>query len=244
MARPTLFALIFFHLSLTNINAQKNIDSQKLLWIRYFLKLKLTETYQIKHEFEERTYCFPWRQHQFVSRTHLARKMNYGWNTAIGFTYFVQSLPHDPEISNFENNIELRPQLEVANKQPISSKFSIHHRYWSEFRFFEQPDHSFDFENIRIRYKLELRYALSKQLTVKAFDEIHLNIGKKITQNVFDQNRYGTSIHYMPVENFGFEIGYFNWYQQRASGIDFFNRHIIRFTIHHEIKFNNYVRTF
>ncbi|HZH70646.1 MAG TPA: DUF2490 domain-containing protein [Flavobacteriaceae bacterium] len=232
-----VFAALLLGLFSTSVNAQKNVDTQQLLWTRYYLKLKLNDNYQIRQEIEERAYWFPWRQHQFVSRTFAEGKLGKGWNAGIGFTYFLQSLPHDPEITDFTNQLELRPQLEIAYKQTISEKVILHHRYWSEFRFFEQPNGSFEYGNNRTRYKIEIRYSPIDKLILKAFDEIHINIGSKIVQNVFDQNRYGASVQYMPYENLGFELGYFNWYQQRKSGVDFYNRHIVRFTIHHTINF-------
>lgn len=221
----------------TNVNAQKNVQTQQLLWVSYSLKLKLNDNYQIRQEIEERTYWFPWRQHQFITRTIAERKLGKGWNAGLGFTFLIQSLPNDPLIKDYTNQLELRPQLEIAYTQSISEKVILHHRYWSEFRFFEKPNGSFDFGNNRTRYKLEIRYSPIPEITLKAFDEILINIGGKIVQNVFDQNRYGASVQYMPFQNFGIELGYINWYQQRQSGVDFYNRHIVRFTIHHKINF-------
>ncbi len=235
--KHTFLLLITIGLLANNVIGQKQIDSQELLWSRYNLKLKVNENYQVIQELEERTYCFPWRQHQFVSRTHLERKLGNGWSSGIAFTYFRQALPHDPEISNYTINEELRPQVELEYKQVLSKKITFSHRYWSEFRFFEQPDGSYDYSNNRTRYKLELRYSPTSTITLKTFDEIFINIGGQIVQNVFDQNRYGGSIQYMPQSNFGVEVGYFNWFQQRKSGVDFYNRNIVRLTIHHTINF-------
>jgi len=233
--KPLVFLLILLSFLSTSLFAQKNTTTQELLWSRYYLKLKINDLYQIRQEIEERTYWFPWRQHQFVSRTFVERKLGKGWNSGLGFTYFLQSLPHDPEISDYTNQLELRPQLELAYKQNLTEKVILHHRYWGEFRFFEKTNGSFEFGNTRLRYKIELRYSPISNITIKVFDEIHLNIGEKIIQNVFDQNRYGASIQYMQLQNFGFELGYFNWFQQRRSGVDFYNRHIVRFTIHHTL---------
>ncbi|SDG50872.1 DUF2490 domain-containing protein [Psychroflexus sediminis] len=215
--------------------AQKNVETQELLWTRFFLEAKLSENYLIHQELEERTYWFPWRQHQFLSRTHLRRELGKGWNVGLGFTYFLQALPNDPEITDYTSRTELRPQLEIAYKQKLSEKIHVYHRYWSEFRFFEKSGHAFEYRNNRTRYKLELRFSLTPELTLKAFDEIHINLGKKIVQNVFNQNRYGGSIQYMLKDNFGFELGYFNWFQQRKSGVDFYNRHIVRSTIRYAL---------
>src|SRR5690554_890224 len=97
-----VFAALLLGLFSTSVKAQKKVDTQQLLWTRYYLKLKLHDNYQIRQEVEERTYWFPWRQHQFVTRTFAERKLGKGWNAGLGFTYFLQSLPHNPEISNLK----------------------------------------------------------------------------------------------------------------------------------------------
>lgn len=213
-------------------NAQMHVDNQSLLWTRIQLKLTMNETYQLSQELEERAYWFPWRQHQFLTRSLVSRKLNYGWKTGVGFTYFLQSLPHDPLIHQIENRTELRPQIEFKYQQSFSKNFQLEHRYWNEFRFFEKPNGEYSFENIRSRYKLEFTYQAISKLSLKAFDEIFINIGNRILTNVFDQNRYGGSLNYSPNPKLGFEIGYINWFQQRQTGVDFYNRHIIRLTVH------------
>ena len=150
----------------------------------------------------------------------------------MGFAYFVHSLPQDPEIQDFTNQSELRPSFEVANLNKLSEKFHLHHRYWTEFRFFQQPDNSYAYTNIRVRYKLELGYELSEKFSLLVFDELHINLGSKITYNIFDQNRIGASIMYSPVKNIGFEVMYINWFQQQPGGDSFYNRDIIRFALH------------
>lgn len=174
-------AALLFRLFSATIQAQKNVETQQ----RYSLKLKLNDHYQLRQEIEERAYWFPWRQHQFVSRTAAERKLGKGWNAAVGFTYFLQALPHDPQIKDLTNQLELRPQLEIAYQQNISEKVILDHRYWSEFRFFEQPNGSFEYSNNRTRYKIEIRYSPIDQITFRAFNEIHLNIGSKIVQNIY-----------------------------------------------------------
>ncbi len=239
LVKFTCIAILIFMLYPTTAVAQKSIDTQQLIWTRYSLKLKLNDTYRIRQEVEERAYWFPWRQHQFVSRTFADRNLGKSWSAGIGFTYLVQSLPQDPEITSYTNHVELRPQLEIAYNQSLAEKLNLYHRYWNEFRFFEQPNGPFRYGNFRARYHIELRYSPVEKLTFKAFDEILINMGGNIVQNIFDQNRAGASVQYMPNEKFGFELGYFNLFQQQKSGVDFYNRHILRLTIHHVIKFRN-----
>lgn len=217
--------------------AQKNVETQQFLWARYYLKLKISDEWLVKQELGQRAYWFPWEQNQSFSRSHLEKQLGKNWKTAIGFTYAVKSNHYFPKTQNFGNRAEIRPQLELAFSQPLLKKLSLHHRYWFEFRFFEQADRLLKFKNYRFRYKLELRYKILNGLTIMAFDEIFVNMGEEVVQNVFDQNRFGLSVLYAPFKNFGFELGYINGFQQKKSGADFNNDHIFRFTIHHKISF-------
>jgi hypothetical protein len=113
-----------------------------------------------------------------------------------------------------------------------------------EERFFRQVDEhgnlleGYDF-NFRFRYQLQAEVGLINKetkkgaLSLKVFDEIHLNFGKQIVRNTFDQNRIGGSLAYGLTKNIELEGGYFNWFQQRSSGDEYYNRNIIRFTLHH-----------
>jgi len=219
--------------------AQKQVVHQNLLWTRYALKLNINNHWSASQEFEERTYWFPWRQHQFVSRSLAQYQFENGWNFGGGFAYFLQAVPQDPHIKEYDNELELRPQLELAYKERFSEKFTVSHRYWSEFRYFKPQNDNIRYGNIRMRYKLEIQYRPITNVTFKIYDEVFVNIGKNIGYNVFDQNRIGASIQYMPVHNVGFELGYLNWFQQRASGNNFYNRNIIRLSIHHNINFKS-----
>jgi hypothetical protein len=63
-----------------------------------------------------------------------------------------------------------------------------------------------------------------------------VNAGDKIIYNQFDQNRVYAGIEQGLNKKFTIELGYLHWYQQRASGYQFFDRDIIRLTIYHKIK--------
>lgn len=230
-----LILLVFFILFALQVYSQKNVDHQSLLWTRYQLKLKFDDHWSASQELEERAYWFPWRQHQMVSRSMAQYQLGNGWNLGAGLTYFRQALPQDAYKDITYTQPELRPQLEVGYKQQLSQKFNIQHRYWSEMRNFKSENQDLKYSNIRMRYKLEIQYQHNSKVTFKAYDEIFINFGDNIVYNKFDQNRIGASVQYMPWKSFGFELGYINWYQQRPSGIDFYNRNIVRFTIHQSI---------
>lgn len=214
---------------------QKQVLHQKQIWYKYNLKVPIGDNWQIRQEFDDRNFTDPSRQSQFLTRTHLQWKLGKEWSLALGFAYFVHSLPQEPEIQGFYNISELRPSVEIVNNTHLSNIFHLHHRYWTEFRFFKQPGEFYEFTNIRIRFKLEMGYEFSDKLSFLIFDEILFNVGNKITYNVFDQNRYGAGFMYSPVKNVGFELIYINWFQQAVQGDLFYDRDIVRFGLHHTL---------
>lgn len=142
------------------------METQHLLWTRYSLKLKLSENYQLKEEIDARTYWFPWRQNQFLTRTLAERKLTNKWSTALGIAYSQVSIPNDPTVIAIDKIAEIRPQLEVIYNHKLAPEFSLNHRYCSDLRFFKQNDGSFDFTTCRMGYKLELNYTPNPTLTL------------------------------------------------------------------------------
>ncbi len=197
----------------TKTRAQKNVETQHLLWTGYSLNYKINKDWKLRQEVENRQYWFPYNQHQFIARTHLQRNLANGFSVAAGFTYFRQSLPHDPYTTNLYVQQELRPQFEIKHQYQLAPDWELTNRLWTEFRFFEQPTNGFNFGNTRFRYKLEAQYDVNENIKLKGYNEILINAGKNIVYNTFDQNRIGGSLTYKHDKNFSLELGYFNWFQ-------------------------------
>ena len=225
--------------------AQKNVTHQNLLWYGYYNTLVINEKYSILSEIQERHFIDPSAQHQLIFRSNLQRKLDENWNVSGGLTYFLQS-PNDP---NSESDLvvpEIRPDIGFGYQQKLK-KITINHRYKAEARFFHDTENDeltggFRFSNLRFRYQLGIDIPLVKdhktnknKLVAKIKDEIMVNVGRKIVKNTFDQNRIYGALNYSFHPSFSIELGYMNWYQQRSSGVDFYNRNIFRLSLFHQI---------
>lgn len=247
MKRVILLFLISF-LSIYGNAQTGNVTTQQLSWFRYYMKVPLKNDWKFRTELEERSYMFPWHHHQFLSRSHMGKNLGKGWSGAFGMTFFWQTLPHDPEADDYFTLMELRVQQELIHKQKISGVVGLSQRFWLEERIFQQldensePSADFDWGTFRLRYKFQADFNLWKSenenqsLKLSLYDELMINfLGQSFIANIFDQNRLGVDLVYNFSPNLGLGLTYMNWYQQRASGSDFFNRHIFRVTIHHTI---------
>lgn len=228
------------------VSSQKKVEQQQLLWYGYYNSLKLNSNWVLNSEIQERQFYNPTAQHQLVFRSNLERKLVGEWNASAGMTFFLQN-PNDPEAESNLTVPELRPDIGFNNKQKLGF-LSVNHRYKFEARFFHDVENNqlvggYRFSNFRMRYQLGLDFPLWKKeekekVVVKVKDEVMFNIGSKMVNNTFDQNRVYLAVNYRWNNSFAFEVGYMNWFQQQKTGIDFYNRDILRLSIFHTIELN------
>lgn len=237
-------ALLFFFLIGSTISAQteKNSINQSLLWTRYYNLLELNTKWSIHSEFDNRVFINPMVQNLFVVRVQGRYKIYDELELGAGFAYFSVAT-QDPEVVSVFNKPEYRGQQDITLKQNLG-KINLNHRYQIEERFFQ----NFDSQGLtngttfamRFRYKLQGDYAFWKKekqfLKAVIADEIMINAGSKTVKNTFDQNRIYAGIRFGINSNLAVEMGYLNSFQQRSTGVDYFNRDIIRLSIYHKLK--------
>jgi hypothetical protein len=237
------FSSLFLLFSL-GLTAQKTVTNQSLYWLRYYNQLTLNSKLVWHNEIEDRRFFDNNRQHHLIIHSRLHYKFLPNADAAIGFTYSLQS-PQDP---NATINIvvpEKRIVQEFNLSNPLSKRLTFQQRFRIDERFIHKNNgkelsEGYDF-NFRFRYRLQASYILSKAeakntTTLKIADELMVNAGKTIIYNQFDQNRIYIGIEQGFGKGVSAELGYLHWYQQRASGNQFFDRDIIRFTLNHKIK--------
>ena len=101
-------------------------------------------------------------------------------------------------------------------------------------------DYSF---NYRIRYNMALTIPLKgKQVVAKTpflflNNELHVNFGKEITNNYFDQNRLFLGLGYQFTANLNAQIGYLKVFQQLPAESTFRNIDAIRVFVFHNFDF-------
>ena len=159
-------------------------------------------------------------------------------------TYSLQS-PQDPNATINVVVPEKRIVQEFNLSNSLSKRLTFQQRLRIDERFIHKNNgkellDGYDF-NFRFRYRLQASYRVNKLEAPKATilklsNELMVNAGKNIIYNQFDQNRLYVGIEQGFGKGISAELGYLHWYQQRASGNQFFDRDIIRFTLNHKIK--------
>jgi hypothetical protein len=95
--------------------------------------------------------------------------------------------------------------------------------------------------NFRIRYNFFSQVPLSKKrfqpgtLSVVLNDEVHINFGKQILYNYFDQNRFFTGFNYHVNKHDNLQFGYMHVFQQLAAGNKYRSNHVARIFYFHNL---------
>lgn len=239
-----ILRLFFFLVLLGQIGfsqIKRNSDQQTLTWIRYYNILPLTEKWALHSEFDNRSFINPVHENLFVIRVQGRYRATKLVDVGGGFAFFnvnTQDQHIDPDFSIPEYRI----QQDITLINDIA-KITFHNRFQLEERFIQKAtktelldDFSF---SLRFRYRLQSTFDLWKKenRSIKGTisDEILFNFGKDNKRNTFDQNRLYAALRYHFNPNIGLEVGYLKSFQRRASGVDFYDRDIIRFTLYHRI---------
>lgn len=88
----------------------------------------------------------------------------------------------------------------------------------------------------RVRYLLSFNIPIfeKKNLpTLLVSDEILLQFGKEVVNNTFDQNRFFIGIKQVINPKWSFDLGYMNVYQQKSSGYQYDDDHVLRLFIYY-----------
>lgn len=233
--------LFFFFIEIISAQVKKKTDQQTLSWIRYYTILPIAEKWDLHSEIDNRSFLNPIHQNLFVIRIQARHRANQTLDLGGGFAYFNVNTqnPHaDPDYSV----PEYRAQQDITFINDIA-KITFHNRFQIEERFIQKAnqttllnDFSFAF---RFRYRLQSTFTLwekeRQSLKATLSDEIMFNYGKDNKKNVFDQNRIYGALRYHFNTNTGLELGYLKNFQRRSSGVDFYDRDIIRFTVYHKL---------
>jgi hypothetical protein len=227
----------------TSLRAQKSITNQSLYWIRYYNIWTINDKWAWHNEVDNRRFLTINRQHHLITHSRIHYKLAPNADVALGLTYSLQS-PHDPYGDSRLVVPERRIYQESNFSSPLSERWTLQHRVRIDQRFIRRTQgaelaEGYDF-NFRFRYRLQVSCLLSNptrkhRTTLKLSDELMVNAGKSIVYNHFDQNRIYIGIEQQMHKHLSVELGYLNWYQQRASGNQFFSRDIIRLTILHRV---------
>lgn len=230
-----LMMLIIFSYQLS---AQNNdVDTQNLLWTRYWLKFQVSEKWTSYFDVEERVYMPTFRQHHFLPTLGVNYKLNENFSLTAAILYFELTIPQDPDADFKEVIRELWPQVAINYKHNVNDNLTFLSRIKTERRYRQRESNSYTFRNFRLRMRMGINYKINSNIKAVLVEEILINMRSDEIRTPFDQNRLSAGFSFKISQKFHFDLGYMYWIQQKPNSNNYVNRNIAYFALKHNLKF-------
>lgn len=209
-----------------------------MLWLGYYNSIVLNPRWSINSDIQFRTKEELKHYSQALIRTDVSYKSKNRLTISMGlahFRYFV---------TDNKTRGEWRPWQELKLTDKIGN-CKLTHRLRVEQRFNEtvknsEATNNYQF-NFRFRYRLDLRYPLTKEketgnnLFILVGNELMVNAGNIISYNYFDQDRLYAGINYEVNKKVSLQLQYMHIWQQSSNELTLNSNEVLRFNIYHTI---------
>ena len=231
-----LFAVLFIIFPFTNIISQtkKGTDDVKQIWFGYFNQARLSDRWGIWGDFHLRTKeDFTDNLSQLIIRPGITYYVNDNTKLTVGYAY-VNHYPAEGHRNVSQPEHRLWQQLQWHTKYTrtrLMQWIRLEEKYRHKILNDSALASGYNF-NYKIRYNLFWEIPFSQKPTNKLSfvlnDEVHINFGKQIIYNYFDQNRFFAGLKVNVKKHDNLQFGYMNLFQQLPSGNKYKNNHVIR----------------
>ena len=227
--------MLFFSMSL-QAQTTKSVTNVQQVWLGYFNQARFTDKFGIWVDLHLRT------QDDFTEDLMLGI-------ARLGLTYYVNDATKLTAGYAFVNHFPAEGHKDISQPE---------HRPWQQLQWHTKYEHTRLMQyirleerfrrkiandstlaegnnfNFKVRYNLFYEIPITKggtgpgALSAVLNDELHINFGKQVVYNYFDQNRAFVGLKVNTSAHDNIQLGYLNVFQQLASGNRFRNAHVIR----------------
>ena len=204
----------------------KQTEKLNQVWLGYFNQTRFSNKWGIWADLHLRTKeDFVNNFSQSIVRLGVTYYINNVTKFTLGYAY-ITNYPGDnhKQISQVEH----RPWQQIQwhtkyGKKRMMQWFRLEEKYKRKILNDSTLAGGYGF-NWKLRYNFWYDIPLSKKgivpkaLSLVVNDEVHVNFGKQIANNYFDQNRFFLGLKYQVNEHSNLQVGYMNLFQQLAAG--------------------------
>lgn len=198
------------------------IDYNSIGWYNTFVTKKITDKWSGHLEYQWRRDEFILHGQQSLLRVGANYKLNQKLLLRVGYgwieTYPYGSINLQAAGKTFTEHRTFQALLlnDRVNSLEIQHRFMLEQRWIGRFT---KPDIELEDDYVyvnRMRYMLRLQMPLGKKeledrtFYMAMYDEIFIQFGENVQENIFDQNRLSGLIGYKLNKNFKLELGYLN----------------------------------
>ncbi|WP_018617199.1 DUF2490 domain-containing protein [Segetibacter koreensis] len=231
-----IFTLIITILSYISSFAQttKSTATQRQTWIAFSNQTRLSDKWGFWGDFNLRTKEeFTQNLSQIILRPGLTYYANDNTKLTVGYAYVVNYPSEaDKHFSQPEHRIWQQLQWHTKyTKTKLMQWIRLEEKYRHKILNDSTLANGYNF-NYKFRYNLfwdvPLRQSPNNKVSFIVNDEVHINFGKQIIYNYFDQNRFFIGFKFDFNKHENLQLGYMNQFQQLPEGNKYRNNHIIR----------------
>lgn len=225
-----------------HIKVQKDVEVREQVWFAYFNQTRFTDRSGIWVDLQLRLNDFVDEKSVSISRLGYTYYVSDQFRLTAGYGHIIHYSP-----SNQQPDIpEMRPWQQVQwfdKKESVSlaQYFRVEERFVSQVSNGQLTDAS------RFTWRFRYNFAISiplkgKEMSAKTpfvflNDELHINAGKNIVNNYFDQNRLFVGFGYQFASNLNAHLGYLYVFQQLPIARQYIQIDAIRLFVFHNLDF-------
>lgn len=223
--------------------SQKHTQNVNQVWLGYFNQTRFSDKWGLWADLHLRTKeDFFDNFSQSIIRLGLTYYINDNTKLTAGYAW-VNHFPADAHknISQPEH----RPWQQIQwhtryDKLRLMQWFRLDERFRRKILNDDELADGYNF-NFRLRYNFFAMFPLSKNnfqpksLSFVVNDEVHVNFGKEIVYNYFDQNRFFLGFAYHVNKHDNVQLGYMNVFQQLPAGNRYRSMHVARLFYFHNL---------
>jgi hypothetical protein len=227
--------------------SQKQTASTEQVWLAYNNQTRFSDKWGMWADLHLRTKEeFFTNFSQSIARVGLTYYLNDNTKLTAGYAY-VNHFPAD----NHKNisQPEHRPWQQIQwhtkyERLRLMQWIRLEERYRHKIANDNELGDGYNF-NWRLRYNFFTAFPLAKKAfapktwSVVLNDEVHINAGKEIVYNYFDQNRFFVGFSYHLNAHDNIQMGYMNVFQQLAAGNRYRSLHVARIFYFHNLDLRN-----
>jgi len=233
-------ALLFCLLPAAAQTPQKDINQHQQGWLGYFNQTRLTNKFGFWLDVHARRIDWLERWNTLLIRPGVTYYVNDHVRLTAGYA-LVGHYPAAgletvrPEHRTWQQVLWTSRSKKLQTQQWVRLEQRFNRKIAND-----QLQEGYNF-NYRFRYLLALFVPLKGDFIQKgvpfvAFNnEVHINAGKQITYNHFDQNRFFLGLGYQFSKTVNAQLGYMNLFQQLPAGNRFNNNHVLRLFVFHNV---------
>jgi hypothetical protein len=240
--RVILFFILFLKVTIGNTQV-KHTESIQQVWVGYFNQTRFNDKWGTWADMHLRTKeDFFANISQGIIRLGLTYYLTDDAKLTVGYA-FVNHFPADAHKNISQPEHRPWQQLQWHTrfaKLRLMQWFRLEERWRRKILNDDELSSGYNF-NFRIRYNFFSQFPLSKKrfqpntLSFVVNDEVHVNFGKQIVNNYFDQNRFFLGFNYHVNKHDNLQLGYMNVFQQLAAGNSYRSSHVARLFYFHNL---------